>query len=270
MEVRGFAFKVVTSEAIADKLRAAPRGLTDREPGPSLRLERPGRAPEIQIAPSSRVKVPSIEGMADRPQRARILHALANHELQAVELFAWALLAFPEAPDEFRRGLLGILADEQQHVRMYLSRMRELGADFGSQPVSGYFWSKVKRITTPASFACAMGLTFENANLDHTADYAAAACKAGDRKTAALLAKVGADEVEHVRFGWRWLRVWKEPRQSMWEAYCANVSWPLRGALARGRTFHPEGRIAAGMDADFVRRLSLADRGEGGPRGRGR
>jgi len=30
-------------------------------------------------------------------QRALILHALANHELQAIELFAWALLAFTDA-----------------------------------------------------------------------------------------------------------------------------------------------------------------------------
>ena len=36
--------------------------------------------------------------MRDPAQRARILHALANHELQAIELFAWALLdQLPEA-----------------------------------------------------------------------------------------------------------------------------------------------------------------------------
>jgi len=36
-------------------------------------------------------------------------HALANHELQAIELFAWAVLAFPDTPIAFRRGLIAIL-----------------------------------------------------------------------------------------------------------------------------------------------------------------
>ena len=68
--------------------------------------------------------MPPIAGMRDPAQRARILHALANHELQAIELFAWALLAFPDAPLAFRRGLVAILADEQRHLALYMRAAR--------------------------------------------------------------------------------------------------------------------------------------------------
>ncbi|MBI4603428.1 MAG: DUF455 family protein, partial [Planctomycetes bacterium] len=157
--------------------------------------------------------------------------------------------------------------DEQRHTRMYAARAEDLGVRFGELRVTGYFWSKVGTIDTPVRFVCAMGLTFENANLDHAAEYAEAARRAGDRKTAAVLEKVGADEVRHVRFGARWLRRWKEPGQSLWDAYCANVTWPLRAALARGRTFRREARAAAGLDAEFIDRLERSSRDEGTPGG---
>ena len=95
--------------------------------------------------------------------------------LQAAELFAWSLLAFPGAPPAFRRGLLAILLDEQRHTRMYVARLEANGARFGDFPVHGYFWQKAPAIVSPLRFLCAMSLTFENANLDHTVDYAEAA-----------------------------------------------------------------------------------------------
>ena len=252
MEIRDFAHTVVTTEDLTRKLAAPPAGLTDEEPGPPLRIERPGRPPELRF---QRVEVPSIAGMPDPAQRPRILHALANPELQAAELFAWALLAFPDAPKDFRQGLLRILADEQRHTRMYIARVEDAGARFGDYPVNGYFWSKIESITTPLRFLCAMSLTFENANLDHTLEYAEAARRAGDAKTAAVIERVHLDEIEHVRFGWTWLQVFKREDESAWDAYRANLTWPLRPAKARGRTFHREGREAAGLDAEFIRRL---------------
>src|SRR6185369_6996940 len=117
------------------------------------------------------------------------------------------LLRFPDAPRELRRGLLRVLFDEQRHTRMYLTRLKELGVTFGDYPVNGYFWSKAPDLTTPLRFLCAMSLTFENANLDHTIDYEEAARRAGDAKTAAVIERVHLDEIEHVRFGWTWLQV---------------------------------------------------------------
>lgn len=252
MEIRDFALTLLRTEDLAVKLAPAPPGLTDADPGPPLRIERPGRPPHLRF---QHVGVPSIEGMPDPAQRRRILHALANHELQAAELFAWALLAFPDAPTDFRRGLLKILDDEQRHTRMYIARVEDAGARFGDFPVNGYFWSKTAAITTPLRFLCAMSLTFENANLDHTIDYAEAARRAGDSKTATVIDRVHLDEIEHVRFGWTWLQVFKKEDESAWDAFRTNLEWPLRPARARGRTFHRKGREAAGLDAEFIRRL---------------
>ncbi len=253
MEVREFALRLVESESLDEKLAPPPGELTDRVPGPVLRPSQPGRPANLRIVEAT--KVPALEGMADPVQRVRILHALANHELQAAELFAWALLAFPDAPSDYRRGLFRILQEEQRHTKMYMARTRACGAELGDYPVSGYFWNKAEHITSPLRFVCAMSLTFENANLDHAVDYAEAARRAGDLKTAAVIEKIHDDEVEHVRFGWEWLRILKEEGQSDWEAFEANLTWPLRPAKAKGRRFHSEGREAAGLDADFIRRL---------------
>ena len=255
MELRTLALAVLESEDLEIKLAPPREALTDERPGEALRAEGPGRPANLRFDPRLRPKVPSIEGMGDPAQRPRILHGLANHELQAAELFAWALLAFPDAPAGFRRGLAAILEDEQRHTRMYRARLQEAGADLGDFPVNGYFWGKVRWITSPLRFLCAMSLTFENANLDHTVDYAAAARRAGDAKTAAVIDRVHQDEIEHVRFGWTWLQVFKEEGESAWDAFQSNLTWPLRPARARGRTFHRRGRDAAGLDEEFIRRI---------------
>jgi len=120
MEIRDLALQVLTAEDLETKLAppALPvEALTDDSPGRPLRAAGPGRPPELRI--EERVKIPAIDGLADPAQRPRILHGLANHELQAAELFAWALLAFPAAPPPFRRGLAAILVEEQRHTRMY-------------------------------------------------------------------------------------------------------------------------------------------------------
>ncbi|MEE8525849.1 MAG: DUF455 family protein [Thermoanaerobaculia bacterium] len=254
MELRQFADRVLSSEDLAAKLAPPAEELSDDDPGPAQRL-RPARPPELRMADAGTVTVPAIGGMADRGQRARIVHAFANHELQAAELFAWALRAFPAAPADFRRGLAGILQDEQRHTRMYVARLEALGGRFGEQPVSGYFWSKTAAITSPLRFVCTMSLTFENANLDHTVDYAVAARDAGDLKTASVIDQIHRDEIEHVRFGWRWLQRLKDDDESMWEAFRSHLTWPLRPVKAKGRSFHRRGREAAGLDDDFIRRL---------------
>jgi uncharacterized ferritin-like protein (DUF455 family) len=256
MIIRDYALGIVTGTTLAAKLAPPPaseaagsEANTDREP--ALRIAAPGRPPELPIVPGRQARVPPIEGMRDPAQRVRILHALANHELQAIELFAWALLAFPDAPPAFRRGLVAILADEQKHLALYIGRM---GCAFGTHPVTGYFWSKLDHMTTPVEFACAMGLTFEQANLDFAGDYAAAARACGDIATADVLDQVHADEIRHVHFGWVWLRRFAGETDA-WTAYNTHVHPPLGPARARGARLDVDARRRAGIDEAFIAEL---------------
>ncbi len=261
MQVREFAESLLAAETLDGKLRPPPEDVADDAPGVSRRIDGPARPAGLEIRDGGEVRVPPATAWRDVAQRVRILHALANHELQAAELFAWALLAFPDAPSGMRRGWLRILADEQRHCAMYVARLDahrgqvKRGARFGDFPVSGHFWRKAKDLATPMRFNCAMGLTFENANLDFGGDLVAAARAAKDDASVDVLLAVHADEIRHVRFAWEWLVRTKDPAQSAWDAYVANVAPPHGPRRARGAAFDRASRVAAGFDEDFIARL---------------
>lgn len=251
---RSYAHAIVTSDTLDGKLVPPPADLVLEDAEPALHLPAPGRPANLAIVPGRAARVPPIAGMRDPAQRARILHALANHELQAIELFAWAVLAFPDAPLAFRRGLVAILADEQRHLGLYRARLAALGTAFGDLPVTGHFWNKLDHLGTPLAFVCAMGLTFENANLDFAGDYAAAARACGDEATAAALLQVHEDEIAHVHFGWIWLQKLAGDRDP-WEAYTANVRHPLGPRRARGAVLDRDARRRAGFSEEFIAAL---------------
>jgi uncharacterized ferritin-like protein (DUF455 family) len=268
--LRDYAERIVTSPSLDAKLAPPPGPLDDDAfdaAAPPIRIAAPGRPANLAIVPGRTARVPPLAGMRDRDQRARILHALANHELQAIELFAWAVLAFPAAPPAFHRGLIAILADEQRHLALYRDRLAAHGVGFGDHPVTGHFWNKLDHLTGPCEFVCAMNLTFENANLDFAGDYATAARAAGDDATAAALDQVHADEIRHVHFGWIWLRRLTGDGDA-WQAYLAHVRPPLGPARARGARFDREARRRAGFDESFIAALEAVSptRPSGQPR----
>ncbi len=253
-----YARLLVTGDTLADKLAPAPAEL-DFAGGAAERIAAPGRPAGLAIVPGRKSRVPPVAGMRDPAQRARILHALANHELQAIELFAWAVLAFPATPVAFRRGLVAIASDEQRHLQLYLDRLAAHGMRFGDCPVTGHFWNKLDHLSGPLEFVCAMGLTFEQANLDFAGDYAAAARAAGDTATADALAQVHADEIGHVHFGWVWLRRLAGDDSGSfdaWRVYNDHVKFPLGPRRARGARLDRDARRRAGIDEAFITALA--------------
>jgi len=267
-ELAELALAILEADTIAGKLAAVPPGARDERGGPARWVAAPARPPALRVASARAGRVPPVAGMRDPHQRARILHALANHELQAIELFAWALLAFPDAPALFRRGLAAILGEEQSHMRLYMGRLAALGHELGDFPVTGHFWNHLGQFSSPRRFVCAMGLTFENANLDFAQEYAAAARAAGDPETASVLDRVHREEIRHVRFAWRWLKRWQGQEPSAWQVYLDSVSPPLGPGRARGRELCLASRRAAGLDEEFIAGLAAATaiRPSGAPR----
>lgn len=269
--LRAWCLSLLECGDLATKLSAptAPDGAlrADDLGGEPLFVASPARDPEIALSAGSE-SLPKLSALADPQARALCLERFAHHELQAVELFAWALLAYPELPPQARRGMVGAIVDEQRHCRLYLERLEAHGRRFGEGALSDYFWKHVPEIRAseagPRAFLSAMGLTFEQANLDFTLVYRDAFRQAGDEETAQVLELVHREEVGHVRLAVDWLRKLDGEAQSLTEAYERSVPFPLCAARAKGRRFDVASRERAGLDADFIEHVRGAKPGYGG------
>jgi uncharacterized ferritin-like protein (DUF455 family) len=168
---------------------------------------------------------------------------------------AWVLLAFPDAPRDFRVGLAAIMQDEQRHTLMHIERAASLGLRFGDLPVNCYIWKKAQQFQSVLDYLAGLPLTFEGRNLDHTLEFEEYFLRAGDPKSAAILKVIHRDEIAHVAFGLEWFRKLKPAELTDWDAYVKHLHWPLRPEKSIGDVFHIEPRLAAGMTAEFLTRL---------------
>lgn len=257
MELREFAERVLRAETLEEKLRPMEGSVSDDHPGPAMRFTEPGRPADLRFArPRTAPKMPPFGTFHDPSRRAVAHHIMANHELQALEVMAWVLLAFPEAPAEFRMGMLAVMADEQRHTRMHIERAARLGLRFGDLPVNCYIWKKAMQFSDVLDYLAGLPLLLEGSNLDHTLEFADAFAQGGDERSAALMRTIHRDEIGHVAFGIHWLRRLKPAEQSDWEAFVEHLHWPLRPSKAKGTIFQREARLAAGMSPEFVDRLA--------------
>lgn len=210
-----------------------------------------------------RARHPSQGKLVKDRERGKLLHFFANHELLATELMALALLKFPDAPTNFRQGLLQTLKEEQIHTRMYIHRMKQCGVEFGELPLSDYFWKSVSTMEDPLDYVTRLSLTFEQANLDYSREYKTIFQKLGDESTASILDKIYRDEIEHVGFGLKWFRQWKASGKTDWDAYKERLAFPLSPARAKGNLFNAAGRKDVGLEPAFIENLQLYSQSRG-------
>jgi uncharacterized ferritin-like protein (DUF455 family) len=216
----------------------------------------PGRPSELHLTE----RADKTRGLGAPSGRARALHTFLHHELQAAELMAWAILAFPDTPAEFRDGLARITLDEARHMRLYAEQIERLGHRVGEFPVRDWFWTRVPACRDPASFVAVMGLGLESANLEHTAKFAAQFREAGDEEGARVQEVIGLEEIAHVRFGVRWFERFTQsaggpPSPLDFETWKRALPAPLSPLLMRGRPFRRDVRIKAGQPASFLDEL---------------
>ena len=162
VSVRDFSLRVLRRGDLKTKLSPAPPGLDDTQPGAALRIEHPARDAGLEMN-SGGDRLPRPGELRRASARADCLARFAHHELMAVELFAWALLRWPELPTGLRQGFIQALSDEQRHCRLYLDRLDALGSTFLGRTHSDYFWKHEPIFDAapagPRAFLCAMGLT---------------------------------------------------------------------------------------------------------------
>lgn len=253
MELRDWAIQILSADSLEGKL-FAPEGLTDFQPGLPLVWKEPIRPPGMNFKRHSREeKLPPFQEHGHEDKRAACIHRFAGHELLAVEIMAFTLLAFPEAPSHFRKGLANTLKEEQWHVRIYMKRMSELGIRFGDFPLYRHFWTHTPHITSPLHYVSMMSLTFEMANLDFASMYGKSFRQHGDLLSADLMGKILEDEISHVGFGWNWLQKFKIPEENAWEAWTGALSTTvLTPKRAKGFLLHEAPRIKAGIPEEWI------------------
>jgi uncharacterized ferritin-like protein (DUF455 family) len=261
MEIREWAWRILASGSLEEKLRPVREPLIDHAPGEALLFLQPARPANLRFAPRRAAPaMPALTALRDPAKRAVAHHIMANHELQALEVMARTLLQFPGAPAEFRAGMTWVMADEQKHTRMHVERARALGLVFGDLPVNCYIWKKSLAFCDVLDYLAGLPLLFEGRNLDHTLEFAEAFSRAGDERSSALMRTVHRDEIEHVRFGIDWLRRLKPAGWTDWQTFTAHLQFPLKPEKAVGDVFQREARLAAGLTEDFVRELDAIRR----------
>lgn len=246
--VERWAWDYIATTSLASKLEPTVPEVPYRweVDAPVRRVLAPGRPPELRLSE----RAEKTRGLRAPMGRARALHTFLHHELQAAELMAWAILAFPETPVAFREGLLRIALDETRHMRLYAKQIERLGHRVGEFLVRDWFWTRIPACPDPASFVAVMGLGLESANLEHTTGFAARFREAGDEEGARVQEVVGLEEIAHVRFGVRWFEYFKGGLD--FEAWAAALPPPLSPMLMRGRPLHREARKRAGQTDPFL------------------
>jgi uncharacterized ferritin-like protein (DUF455 family) len=254
--VERWGFDYVLSTDLHHKLSPPPPPKAFAPSPAVIRLERPGRPPELRVVTRA-PKTPGPDAIRDPGRRAQVFHTFLHHELQAAELFCWAVLAFPDTPMPFRRGLLKIFADEIRHMALYAGHLSKLGHRFGDFPVRDWFWERIPPVEGPLGFVAVLGIGFEGANLDHAPRFAERFRAVGDEEGAAIEEQVGEEEIPHVRFALHWFE--KLGGSLDFAAWKDALPAPLSPLVMRGRPLDRGARTRAGFPEAFSAALEAWD-----------
>lgn len=216
----------------------------------------PGRGERLKFN-NEQVKFPRNTSFHLEEKRGLALHFFANHELLAIEMMAAALLLYPDTTKEmiqFKKGLVKTIQDEQKHLKLYLSRMKDFGIELGEFPLNDFFWRSMDKLKTPSHFYSAMAMTFESANLDFAQFYEKSFLAVEDFETAKIMNIVFEDEISHVALGAHWLNQWRGDKD-LWTYFKDHLPGVMTPARAKGIHFDRSSRERAGLDGAFLDQL---------------
>lgn len=213
MEIKDLCIRILSADTLEEKL-FTPSFLTDERPGSPILWDTPSRPIGMEFKKhSKKEKLPKFHEHGNPDKRAVCLHRFAGHEL----------LAFPETPKHFRKGLVNTLKEEQEHVRLYKQRLLELGVRFGDMPL------------------------YEQSFTRHD-----------DIASELLMRRIFEDEISHVSFGASWLKKMKAPEESPWDCWRNHTPDLLPVARAKGSPFLEEPRLKAGIPKEWILKMKKA------------
>jgi len=218
--------------------------------------ERPARLPRpVLKAPRD---MPRRRAGGSAAGRIALLHAVAHIELNALDL-AWDLIArfaAADLPRAFYDDWVAVASEEAKHHALVTRRLAALGAAYGDLPAHDGLW-EAAQATAGGLLArlAVVPLVLEARGLDVTPDMIERMRSFGDDESAAILEILYAEEIDHVRAGFRWFS-WECARRARVPAttYHDLVRHHYGGFLKL--PFNRAAREAAGFPADFYAPLA--------------
>lgn len=139
--------------------------------------------------------------------QTRLLHDLANIEMQAMELAVRTLFEFPEAPRDFRSELSEIALEEAKHFRLCLDRLEEMGEKWAAWPVNAALWENAPDAQRGLLYRVfVVHRHMEGSGLDAGAAILTRLSGVGPTPVREPVERIVRDEIGHVQFGSRWYR----------------------------------------------------------------
>ncbi len=144
------------------------------------------------------------KGLSFKEGQARLLHDLANIELQAMELCLRTYFEFPEAPGEFKEQLRDIAFGEAKHLGLALDAMESLGFQWGDWPASLSLWNAVSIEDTLLDRILIVHRYLEGSGLDAGDTLLKKLSGVLEGPAHKVIRIIVEEELGHVQFGSRW------------------------------------------------------------------
>ncbi len=149
---------------------------------------------------------PPKKGLSYKEGQARLLHDLANIELQAMELGLRTLFEFPDAPFAFREELAGIVRSESEHLTLCLRGIEALGFRWGDWPIHCLLWQATSSEDSLLDRILIVHRYLEGSGLDAGDTLLRRLDSVLESPLQPIVQRIFLDEVGHVEFGSRWYR----------------------------------------------------------------
>jgi len=224
-----------------------PSGADGEWPVPA---DAPGRPDRPVLVAHTELKPRSV---ATPEGRAALIHALAHIELNAIDLAADAACRFAGMPDAFYRDWTFVMREEALHFAMLCDHLATMGHAYGDFPAHRALWDMAERTRDDLLARIAIvPRTMEARGLDASPAVRAKLASAGDRAGAAIVDRILADEIGHVRIGNHWFNTLCAERGLDPLETAARLAQQYDAPRVRG-PFNRDARRAAGFsDAEIA------------------
>jgi uncharacterized ferritin-like protein (DUF455 family) len=151
--------------------------------------------------------LPSKPKLSTPEGQARLIHDLANIELQAMELALRSLYEFIDAPETFRFELAQLAKAESEHLIRCLESLTSLGYKWGDWPIHSALWQTVSPTDSLLERVFIVHRYLEASGLDAGESILIRLSGVSDKRIQKTVQHIVQEEVSHVEFGTRWFRI---------------------------------------------------------------